>query len=265
MRYLLVFLCFSSLVLALSVKSIDVDKRPNRIDILLNFDAYFSNTLAQEEGEGFQTLIFPNTQGQQQSFEINQFGIKSIDALVVQQNFVLMLNGDKVHISASSINKGSSYRIRITPLNATSATTPPPLKDPSPLIQTLNAPLNTHANSTQSSPPFTPGQSPLQSIETWQYVSIIAVLAGLLLILYYVKSRLSSGGGVFMGRVNGSAEHKIHIVNQVPLDAKNRLVVFEGYDMCYVVILGQNSSTLIDKFPISNSASFSSRFKSAKI
>lgn len=102
---------------------------------------------------------------------------------------------------------------------------------------------------------FEMGKSPLENINLLQYFGVILILVGLLLFLWYVKTRLnapqvklsqSSVLGALFDKKNLSSAVQVQSVTTLGFHSK--LVVFEAYGKRYLVIVYSNGAKLVDSY-----------------
>ncbi|WP_290882671.1 hypothetical protein [Helicobacter sp.] len=104
---------------------------------------------------------------------------------------------------------------------------------------------------------FEMGKSPLENINLLQYFGVILILVGLLLFLWYVKTRLntpqvkcaqSSVLGALFDKKNLSSAVQVQSITTLGFHSK--LVVFEAYGKRYLVIVSPNGAQLVDSYSL---------------
>ncbi|CAM2784685.1 flagellar biosynthetic protein FliO [Helicobacter burdigaliensis] len=90
--------------------------------------------------------------------------------------------------------------------------------------------------------PFAMAQSPLESVNKFQYLGVIFVLASLLIFLWYFKKR-AKGRGFVMGNKAG-----IKILYEANLNLNTKIVIVQIRKMCYVLAINSNNVVLLDKY-----------------
>lgn len=112
-------------------------------------------------------------------------------------------------------------------------------------------------DSKQSEFAFEMGKSPLENINLLQYFGVILILVGLLLFLWYVKTRLNAPQvklsqsnvlGVLFDKKNLSSAVQVQSV--ATLGFHSKLVVFEAYGKRYLVIVYSNGAQLVDSYSL---------------
>ncbi|MDY3113198.1 MAG: hypothetical protein SOW25_02595, partial [Helicobacter sp.] len=100
---------------------------------------------------------------------------------------------------------------------------------------------------------FAAAQSPLDSISIWQYLGVILILLGLLIALWYVKTKLSvpkiAQKKNFLGNIlnkDSTLKESVMIESITTLNLQNKLIIFNAYNKRYIVLLGQNGATILD-------------------
>ncbi len=104
---------------------------------------------------------------------------------------------------------------------------------------------------------FEMGKSPLENINLLQYFGVILILVGLLLFLWYIKTRLnapqvklsqSSVLGALFDKKNPSSAVQVQSVTTLGFHSK--LVVFDAYEKRYLVIVYSNGAKLVDSYSL---------------
>lgn len=104
---------------------------------------------------------------------------------------------------------------------------------------------------------FEMGKSPLENINLLQYFGVILILVGLLLFLWYIKTRLNAPqvkcaqsnvlGALFDKKNLASA---VQVQSITTLGFHSKLVVFEAYGKRYLVIVSSNGAQLVDSYSL---------------
>ncbi len=110
-------LLYANEVQGINVRNIEVYSRPpERVDIMLAFDAPYVEDIQQETKEGYETIILKNTAIQQEETKsIKALGIEAIQITQLGNDvYIILLNKEPINIQASKIVDGYGLRFRVT-------------------------------------------------------------------------------------------------------------------------------------------------------
>ena len=270
MRIFAALLLFFAALWGSNLSTYNIYERSDRVDIMLSFDAPYSGAILQERKDGAITLLFKDLQNDQ-NIE------KSVNSSILQellfeprgQNLALVIKSDaQVAVSASKTTDGFGLRIRVTPENAANsaaATALSPQETRENITETTNLSGDQNASNLTSSAQgaglnlgvqngdvnfMTQGMSDMID---YRYYSVLGVLALLLVVLLFVKTKLKNKQKTIKTkRENGwfekvKSDEGVEIIYERPLDDTNKVVLFQHLDRRYLVLTG-TSSVLLDKF-----------------
>ena len=270
MRIFAALLLFLVALWGSNLSTYNVYERSDRVDIMLSFDAPYSGAILQERKDGVITLLFKDLQNDQ-NIE------KSVNSSILQellfeprgQNLALVIKSDaQVAVSASKTTDGFGLRIRVTPENAANSAAATAL---SPQETRENITEATNLSSDQNASNLTPSAQGaglnlgaqsgdvnfmtqgMSDMIDYRYYSVLGVLALLLVVLLFVKTKLKNKQKTIKTkRENGwfekvKSDEGVEIIYEKPLDATNKVVLFQHLDRRYLVLTGA-SNVLLDKF-----------------
>ena len=270
MRIFAALLLFFVALWGSNLSTYNIYERSDRVDIMLSFDAPYSGAILQERKDGTTTLLFKDLQNDQ-NIE------KSVNSNILQellfeprgQNLALVIKSDaQVAVSASKTTDGFGLRIRVTPENAANSAAATAL---SPQETRENITEATNLSGDQNASNLTPSAQgaglnlgaqsgdvnfmtqDMSDMIDYRYYSVLGVLALLLVVLLFVKTKLKSKQTMRKTkRENGwfekvKSDEGVEIIYEKPLDDTNKVVLFQHLDRRYLVLTG-TSNVLLDKF-----------------
>lgn len=86
-----------------------------------------------------------------------------------------------------------------------------------------------------------------------EYLILLLCMVAIVVALFIWRQKITNGGFRFK---NTAHNDTLHIVAQKPIDMKTRIVMVQTKETCYIILVGQNHSTLLDKIPITQTKSF---------
>lgn len=98
--------------------------------------------------------------------------------------------------------------------------------------------------------PFAVGKSPLEGVSGFGYFGVLLILLGLLAFLWSIKHRLNTPKIKMLRFFDKQSKGEVQICSITPLNVQHKLIVFEAYNKRYLVVLGTNSTALIDAYEI---------------
>lgn len=233
MRFIVLILMALSLH-ASNLLTYNIYERTDRVDIMLSFDAPYEGKIYQKkEGDTIiltlEDLYFDQSvQRTLQSPIIQALSLESSGDTTV----ATLYGANNFSVVASKTVDGFGLRIR-TRLNTIQST------------QTIaQEPIIPRPSTVQ------PQESSDQSLLLdGRYWSVMAVLGLLLLILLWVKKRVTKGDSksLALGWNKQASSSGVKILFQKPLDTQNKVVLLEFGSSQYLVLTG-NSNTLLERF-----------------
>jgi len=270
MRIFAALLLFFAALWGSNLSTYNIYERSDRVDVMLSFDAPYNGTILQERKDGAITLLFKDLQNDQ-NIE------KSVNSSILQellfeprgQNLALVIKSDaRVAVSASKTTDGFGLRVRVTPqaaINSPATTaissqeTKENITEASNLSGEQNG-SNLNASAQGAGLNLAPQSGDvnfmtqsMSDMVDYRYYSVLGVLALLLVALLFVKAKLKNKQKTIKTkRENGWFEkvkndEGVEIIYEKPLDATNKVVLFQHLDRRYLVLTGA-SNVLLDKF-----------------
>lgn len=233
MRFIVLILMAFSLH-ASNLLTYNIYERTDRVDIMLSFDAPYEGKIYQKkEGDTIiltlEDLYFDQSvQRTLQSPIIQALSLESSGDTTV----ATLYGANNFSVVASKTVDGFGLRIR-TRLNAIQSTQ-----------SIAQEPIMPRPSTVQ------PQESSDQSLLLdGRYWSVMAVLGLLLLILLWVKKRVTKGDSksLALGWNKQASSSGVKILFQKPLDTQNKVVLLEFGSSQYLVLTG-NSNTLLERF-----------------
>lgn len=233
MRFIVLILMAFSLH-ASNLLTYNIYERTDRVDIMLSFDAPYEGKIYQKkEGDTIiltlEDLYFDQSvQRTLQSPIIQALSLESSGDTTV----ATLYGANNFSVVASKTVDGFGLRIR-TRLNAIQSTQ-----------SIAQEPIMPRPSTIQ------PQESSDQSLLLdGRYWSVMAVLGLLLLILLWVKKRVTKGDSksLALGWNKQASSSGVKILFQKPLDTQNKVVLLEFGSSQYLVLTG-NSNTLLERF-----------------
>ncbi len=256
--FLLIILLIHPLFSAVLLNE-NVYERENRIDLMLSFDTPFKGEIKKRtEKGGVVNILLTDAEIQKPFFQsIRKSFVDSIAVTRSGEKLALIKiipSKEPIGVQASRTVDGFGLRLRIYPLQASEKTTAA-----TPLAAETAAPEKS-AGTEERKESATPLKTlkPSDTLPGWRYWSVMAILLGLLAILWMVRKRgirgFAKGGGWLMPKtasLAGKIPEEATIRFQKPLDAHNRLLLIEFGGKQYLTIIG-NTNLLLDTFGAGN-------------
>lgn len=240
-KLLLLFPILLVSLLGAEISGYNILERDGRVDVMLTFDSPFNGTIAKQTGKGYVNLLLSDAYIKE---DIERaFSDKTIDTLKIYQDGpnVNMLAGTDypVSIIASKTAENYGLRIRFTPKNTT------------PLAKMKDADIADQG--TQNT--LLSSITKQDSIDYKNYLLVIGILLIMVVVLLYVRKKLPGTGktSIAPAAIKGNwlfgrdyKKEDVKIISQKHIDPKNKIVIADIYKTRYIMLVGQNSSTLID-------------------
>ncbi|TLD80563.1 hypothetical protein LS68_007455 [Helicobacter sp. MIT 05-5293] len=254
------------------VNHIDFTQNPDTFELTIHTQTPYNHNPKLTEKENYKGIILPQIQAASKNHPLKNFFLSEVQIFNIQDNLYILGIGDPqtIKVTMRKSSKGDMIKIIFH------ATTPPKsqldllvdksLNEPliAPTLESVNPPIPTHQNPTDSvisntQNPQLQTTLPLKNdlgIDTWRYIAVLGVMALLVLVLWIVKKYIVSKKNFpgYLGKFNTKKEHfdptKVDIVSQKNIDSKNRILTIESNGYRYLLLIGMNSTTLIDRYPI---------------
>lgn len=227
MKVLLLLPFLATILLGVTLKEYTFYDKPDRVDIMLTFDAPWPGKISKTKESGNEMLllknvIFPRKKLLRQS--ASDF-LQSIGITPLQNATMITLKSDMpVKINASKTLDKTGLRIRIEPLAALSREAVHPIPAP--------------ALSSQKSESFD---------FSFAFAKVILVMALLILALWFLKKWIVKKSGASWLFGENASTGNIKILAQKPIDMRNRILLI-GYEEKKYLVLTGDSNLLLDSF-----------------
>ena len=227
----LLFLFLTLPLLSSTVINQNIYEKADSVDIMLSFDSPYEGKIIQKKESENSVYILENTNiDKKTTTDINSPIVQKLQLMPYDGKLFIELSGvDDFEVDASKTVDNYGLRLRITPLETLSEI----------------APIKEVAFETKK-------EDAIGSA----YLKVMLVLAALIAFLYLLKRWLLTRGGDFKGswlfdKSIQKSRSDIKILQQRPLDVKNRVALISYGDKEYLLLLG-NSNLLLDSFEGTN-------------
>ncbi len=243
MRFLLPILLLFVPLFSAPILNYEFYPRSDRFDLMITFAKKYEGELNRINSDKKiiitlkDTTIFENVK---KSFDNNL--IKGVSIGQAGKDTVIVFDTlQTLNMTASKSAEGTGLRIRLKEdvAKKQNSTVQAPAKEP------ILKPLIDDKKEEPQAATFKEDNTDMS-----RYFAVIAILFVLIAILLYVKKRFTSKDALTRSAWLFGApvqSENMKVVFQKQLDIKNRVVVFEVGDIRFTVLIGQNSSTLLDK------------------
>lgn len=249
---LLIILIFHPLFSAVLLNE-NIYERDNRVDLMLSFDSPFKGSIKKRiEAGGIINIVLTDTEIQKPFYKsIRKSFVDSIAVTKSGEKRALLKiipAGQPIQVRASKTVDGFGLRFRIYPSVTSEKTTSSTTE-----LSTIRP---------QASKPRVTSSKPLNTLKasdtlpSWRYWSVLAILLALFILLWFVRKRgglgfsLKKGGWLLPRRgafMTGNMPEEAVIRFQKVLDTQNRLLLIEFGGKQYLTIVG-NTNLLLDTF-----------------
>ena len=268
MRIIWLISIFCIGVFGVEVKKTDVIVNANdeQHEVILEFDSDYTLTPKNKETSGYRAIVFEGVSANykaRRNERIQNSFLTEIQIFNVSNEGLYILGiGDPKDFIMNLARAQNTFKI-------TFAKATPPLSPLDTLLETPR-PVQVEQDSPQvESIPSTP--SPLLSdakrepvsIDLWRYFALVGVMLLLIAVLIWLRSSMKGGVkskgnftsifGSTVGKGNlgvDGFDSSFKIIAQKKLDAKNKILTIETNGYRYLVLMGQNNNTIIDRFKI---------------
>ena len=258
-------LLFGANLIAADANLRDVNIRSDKdsLEILLLLDKAFENRVIKEDSRGFSSIIFKNLNYTKNKLKTKSALIKNIEIFARgNDTYVVLGEGDlDLRFEISVLNSPNALKIAIKPKigiakemlikeipNAIAVDSSANLAnsgaDSSNVNQSTNQSLEDSINALKAQNQLL---SPNNSIESWRYALVVAILIGLIIALFIAKKRVALQKDAPNSAFPYFQKPQLRITQSIAIDARNRIVVLASKDAEYIIFVGQNGAFMIDK------------------
>ncbi len=229
MKALLLSVLWTTFLWSVSLKEYTLYDKPDRIDLMLTFDAPWPGKITRTQKEKREMLMLKDVTFPRQEEvrkpdspflgELRIAPLKDATLIALQAKVPLKIN-------ASKTIDNTGLRIRIEPASGAEEATLRPIP------QKKNASRSTDGTSDIS----------------WAFGKVVFVLLLLTALLWFLKRWIEKrSGATWLFGERGAATEDIRILAQKPLDMRNRIVLIGYGEKKYLVLTGENA-LLLDRF-----------------
>ena len=206
------FLLFLELFATSKILNISIYDRDSYVDLLLSFDKSFDGKIQQEKKEGKTFIIISGVSFlQDKTFTTKHRQFKQIKIYKTINNKLLIeIKNSNISINAKITKNGYGVRVRLQETKTTKKGN----------LQNIQFKTD-------------------KDIKDSYFLMFLYIC---ILLLGFVVVRLK-----FFNKANILDNTKIKIISQKYIDRKNRLVLIEFDNIKYLILIGETSSTLIEK------------------
>ena len=260
-----------------NLRDVNIRGDKDSLEILLLLDKTFENRVIKEDSRGFSSIIFKNLNYTKNKLKTKSALIKNIEIFARgNDTYVVLGEGDlDLRFEVSVLNSPNALKIAIKPKigiakemlikeipNAIAVDSNANLANPNANLanggdsnanqsnlganQSANQSLEDSINALKAQNQLL---SPNNSIESWRYALVVAILVGLIIALFIAKKRIALQKDAPNSAFPYFQKPQLRITQSVAIDARNRIVVIASKDAEYIIFVGQNGAFMIDKLP----------------
>lgn len=256
-----------------NLSDVNIKGDKNGLEILFLLDSAFEGRVSKNAGRDFTTLTFNNLNFNKNKLQTKSTLIKNIE-IFKQNNAVVVVFGEAnfdLNFDLSVQNSTNAIKVQVTPkasiagnILADSALNSQNLASQN-LAQNLTQNQSSPANSLEQSISAIKAQNnllPQQSVESWRYIAVVAILLALVIALFIIKRRVKKAQDSAISLFQKST---ISVAQSIQIDAKNKILIIESQTASYILFVGVNSAFIIDKIPKSEVANLIRQHKIAHL
>lgn len=243
-----------------NLRDVNIRGDKDSLEILLLLDKAFENRVVKEDSRGFSSIIFKNLNYTKNKLTTKSQLIKNIEIFARgNDTYVVLGEGDlDLRFEISVLNSANAIKIAIKPKigiakemlikeipneiavdsSANGGT------DLGNANQSANQSLEDSINALKAQNQLI---TPSNSVESWRYALVIAILLMLIIALFIAKKRVALQKDAPSSAFPYFQKPQLRITQSIAIDARNRIVVLASKDAEYIIFVGQNGAFLIDK------------------
>lgn len=271
-RIFALIFAFIASVDSANLSDVNIKGDKNGLEILFLLDSAFEGRVSKNAGHDFTTLTFNNLNFNKNKLQTKSALIKNIE-IFKQNDAVVVVFGEAnfdLKFDLSVQNSANAIKVQVTPkasiagnILADSALNSQNLA-PQNLAQNFSS-QNSQGNSLEQSISAIKAQNnllPQQSVESWRYIAVVAILLALVIALFIIKRRVKKAQDSAISLFQKST---ISVAQSIQIDAKNKILIIESQTASYILFVGVNSAFIIDKIPKSEVANLIRQHKIAHL
>lgn len=239
-----------------NLRDVNIRGDKDSLEILLLLDKAFENRVVKEDSRGFSSIIFKNLNYTKNKLTTKSQLIKNIEIFARgNDTYVVLGEGDlDLRFEISVLNSANAIKITIKPkIGIAKEMLIKEIPNEIAVDSSANGgtDLGNANQSLEDSINALKAQNqlitPSNSVESWRYALVIAILLMLIIALFIAKKRVALQKDVPSSAFPYFQKPQLRITQSIAIDARNRIVVLASKDAEYIIFVGQNGAFLIDK------------------
>lgn len=243
-----------------NLRDVNIRGDKDSLEILLLLDKAFENRVVKEDSRGFSSIIFKNLNYTKNKLTTKSQLIKNIEIFARGNDTYVVLGESDIDLrfEISVLNSANAIKITIKPKIGIAKEML--IKEiPNEIAVDSSANGGTDLGNANQSPNQSLEDSinalkaqnqlitPSNSVESWRYALVIAILLMLIIALFIAKKRVALQKDAPSSAFPYFQKPQLRITQSIAIDARNRIVVLASKDAEYIIFVGQNGAFLIDK------------------
>lgn len=239
-----------------NLRDVNIRGDKDSLEILLLLDKAFENRVVKEDSRGFSSIIFKNLNYTKNKLTTKSQLIKNIEIFARgNDTYVVLGEGDlDLRFEISVLNSANAIKIAIKPkIGIAKEMLIKEIPNEIAVDSSANGgtDLGNANQSLEDSINALKAQNqlitPSNSVESWRYALVIAILLMLIIALFIAKKRVALQKDAPSSAFPYFQKPQLRITQSIAIDARNRIVVLASKDAEYIIFVGQNGAFLIDK------------------
>lgn len=239
-----------------NLRDVNIRGDKDSLEILLLLDKAFENRVIKEDSRGFSSIIFKNLNYTKNKLTTKSQLIKNIEIFARSNDtYVVLGEGDlDLRFEISVLNSANAIKIAIKPkIGIAKEMLIKEIPNEIAVDSSANGgtDLGNANQSLEDSINALKAQNqlitPSNSVESWRYALVIAILLMLIIALFIAKKRVALQKDAPSSAFPYFQKPQLRITQSIAIDARNRIVVLASKDAEYIIFVGQNGAFLIDK------------------
>ena len=227
-RFILLFF-FTTTLFATTLTKHTFYEKPDRIDLMLTFDAPYLGKIAKTQNKMGTILVLENVTIPEKKFtkKLDSDIVKGITIAAMDQKAIIELQSPhEINVVASKTIDNRGLRIRIQKAAS--------VQNESDIPRPIPTPVESKTDDYNFS---------------FAFLKIMLVLGGLILLLWFLKKWMEKKNGTAWLFGETQDTNTIKILAQKPVDMKNKVVLLSHQDKKYLLLLGE-TNLLLDRFEV---------------
>lgn len=239
-----------------NLRDVNIRGDKDSLEILLLLDKAFENRVVKEDSRGFSSIIFKNLNYTKNKLTTKSQLIKNIEIFARGNDTYVVLGESDIDLrfEISVLNSANAIKITIKPKIGIAKEM---------LIKEIPNEIAVDSSANGGTDSGNANQSledsinalkaqnqlitPSNSVESWRYALVIAILLMLIIALFIAKKRVALQKDAPSSAFPYFQKPQLRITQSIAIDARNRIVVLASKDSEYIIFVGQNGAFLIDK------------------